>query len=287
MNNNTPGIDWKWLIGIIIALLACIGTYIGLLPNFASWVSAIVSNSNDVSTLPPVAIVATATRMSASPTSSRAIPTPTIPLPTKLPPTATTAPLIPEFAVISVSSNSEQSAPYVNLGLEISKRKLLLNIPFETGWTSTTQCSYVPDRPTMLQYNTNIPRPTNIYLLIQGGWALQGFSGKEIGYVLLAFSSGASNKTPLVLGVNIRDWSVDNSDAVTSVSSPTLREAWQGIAPDGVSRGRFDILTIDIPNTLTQSNLASIQIVDTSTTSTGSVDPCIHLTGISVKHFVQ
>jgi hypothetical protein len=211
---------------------------------------------------------------------------PTAVPPTRVPSTATTAPLVSDFAVISVSSNSEQSAPYVNLGLEISSRKSLLNIPFETGWTSTTQCSHVPERPTTLQYNVDIPRPTNVYLLLQGGWALQEYNGKEVGYVLLGFSGGANNKTSLALGFNFRDWSVDKPNAVTTASSPTLREAWQGIAPDG-AKGRFDILTIEIPSPLTQSRLTSVQIVDTSTTTTGSVNPCIHLTGITVKYFRQ
>jgi hypothetical protein len=211
------------------------------------------------------------------------VPTLTIALPTRVPPTLTPAPLAPDFAVISVSSNSEQSAPYVNLGLEISKRKMLLNIPFETGWTSSTQCSHIPDRPTLLQYGTDVARPTNVYLLLQGGWAVQQYNGKEIGYIRLTFADGSDLRTPLVLGFNIRDWAIDKADAVSTASSPTLREAWQGNAPDG-TKGRFDILTIDIPSSQTQSKLTSVQIGDTSATTTTSVNPCIHLTGISIKY---
>jgi len=282
---------WPVVIGVLALIVACVAIVVGLLTPEIRYFLGLEQRQKARLDEPAIVLPTprpqpTATLPASLPTATRAMPTPTIALPTRLPPTATAAPLVSDFAVISVSSNSEQSAPYVNLGLEISSRKLLLNIPFETGWTSTTQCSHVPERPTTLQYNVDIPRPTNVYLLLQGGWALQEYNGKEVGYVLLGFSGGANHKTSLVLGFNFRDWSVDKPNAVTTASSPTLREAWQGIAPDG-AKGRFDILTIEIPGPLTQSRLTSVQIVDTSTTTTGSVNPCIHLTGITVKYFRQ
>ena len=161
------------------------------------------------------------------------------------------------------------------------------NIPFEIGWTTTTQCHNTRLHKTKIQMEGfNISSPREVYLLLQGGWALKRYEGKEIGEVVLVFANGRSLKTPLKLGENIRDWSIDEAAAVKIAPSRQLQEVWVGQSKDGTVRGRIDMLTIKIPDEYQQMSLTNIQVVDHSTEiwSTGSIDPCIHLLAITVKY---
>ncbi len=197
------------------------------------------------------------------------------------PPTPIPVPLVPDFLSISLESISEFSEPETNLELDPGINQLL-GIPFENGWTSTTQCSYISTRPTRFEINTQISNPVSVYLLLQAGWGIQKYNGQQIGVVSLLFSDDDFNTT-LKLGQNIRDWSVNSPNAVSTISSPTIQEAWRGNAPNG-EVGRMDMLTIDIPAKYQQSTLRSIVIEDTTATTTGDFDPCIHLLAITVKH---
>lgn len=167
-----------------------------------------------------------------------------------------------------------------NLGLGAGTNTLL-GIPFDTGWTATTQCAD-NSSPTTYQVNTSITRPTNVYLLLQAGWGMKDFSGKQIGSVVANFSDGKQFNTLLTLGVNIRDWARSNPSAVSTFSSSALREGWRGTAPDR-SIGGMDILTIEIPNEYRNATLSGLQITDTSTSTAGSTNPCIHLLAITVE----
>lgn len=173
-----------------------------------------------------------------------------------------------------------------NLGLEAGINSLL-DIPFETGWTVTTQCADRTSLPTAIEVPTTIPNPINVYMLIQAGWGMQQFAGKEIGAISLTFSDGTNGRTirvPLIIGGNIRDWARHNPAAVTSATSPTLREAWSGTAPDGVTIGGIDMLTIEIPTEYRHSTLTNIEIADTSIAEVASENPCIHLLALTVEH---
>jgi hypothetical protein len=171
-----------------------------------------------------------------------------------------------------------------NLGLNAGTNTLL-GIPFDTGWTVTTQAADRPSLPTVIQMSTATPQPISVYLLLQAGWGMREFNGKELGAVLLSFSEGKQVRVPLIMGFNIRDWSRSKPEAVNTATSPTLREAWKGTAPDGVTAGGMDMLTIEIPGEYRRSTLTSIQITDTSVTTAGSQNPCIHLLAVTVEHF--
>ena len=58
-----------------------------------------------------------------------------------------------------------------------------------------------------------------------------------------------------------------------------LREAWTEKA--GNTDGRIDLLTLSLPPALQATPLNNIHIVDTSTQTTDSLDPCIHLLAIT------
>jgi hypothetical protein len=193
---------------------------------------------------------------------------------------APSAPQSRDYRMISLRrlGSTEES----NLGLDAGINTLL-GTPFETGWIVTTQCEDRPSLPTTIQLDASIPQPVNVYLLLQAGWAMQQFSGKQLGEVTLSFSDGGYVDTPLAVGFNIRDWARESSQAVTTATSPMLREGWQGTAPDGTA-GRMDILSIEIPNEYRHSTLTNIQVADTSSTTADSQNPCIHLLAITVEH---
>ena len=161
------------------------------------------------------------------------------------------------------------------------------NIKFETGWQVDTQCRYNQDSPTTVNIDVNFPEPRNVYLLIQAGWGIHQFANQEFGKVLLGFEDGRYLQLPLVLGANIRDWARSKPDAVSTVTASYVLQDWHtGIAEDapGVTGG-MDVLTIELPNDFQDSTLRSIQIYDTSMTTIGNVDPCIHLLGVTVEFY--
>ena len=197
-------------------------------------------------------------------------------------PTSETPPLIPEFQTISLQPWSELKSPEINLGVSPGLNHFL-EIPFETGWSTSTQCTVAPGRWQSFVVGTDISNPQKIYLLIQAGYGFTKYKDKQVGSVKLNFADGTTLDTPLVLGVNIRDWAWENPAAVNTASSDSLRAAIRGAAPDGTPGG-MDILTIGIPGSQSSSTLTSIEIADVTTDTTGEMDPCIHLVALTVEY---
>lgn len=213
--------------------------------------------------------------------------TPTAEPTATVPPTNT--PVLPTpslvFEAIPLDDVSEFSYPQDNLGLSAG-RQTLVGIPFDFGWTSSTQCSYIPGRPTQIDLHMDVPNPVYVYVLLQAGWGTQQYAGKEIGAIELRFSDGTAIRQPLVLGTNIRDWSVeDTNQAVNTATSPSLQEAWTGKSPDG-RQGRMDLLTIPVSD-VQGGNLKQITITDETQQTTGQMDPCIHLLAVTILHFQE
>lgn len=197
-------------------------------------------------------------------------------------PTANTRLPTPHFQTLSLQHWSELTSPETNLGLAPG-RNYLLGIPFDTGWKASTQCSHLPSQPESFQWETEIPNPVSVYLLLQAGWGLSRYDGERIGEVRLSFSDGSSVDTPLILGFNIRDWAWESGAAVNTVSSSTSQPAWQGNAPDGTPGG-MDVLTIDVPSGQSQLTLTGVRVSDTSQSAIGEVNPCIHLVALTVEY---
>jgi len=197
-------------------------------------------------------------------------------------PTATIRPLVQEFQTISLERWSELEAVETNLGVAPGSHNFL-GVPFETGWTTSTQCEDAPGRWQSIPITTKISNPTHVYLLIQAGYAYSKFDGKQVGTVKLNFDDGSSAETPLTLGFNIRDWAWENPAAVNTASSDSLQAAVQGVTSGGTPGG-MDMLTIDIPDNLLNSTLTGIEISDVTTETIGDMDPCIHLVAITVEH---
>lgn len=169
-----------------------------------------------------------------------------------------------------------------NLGLQAGMRTLL-GVPFDVGWEVTTENQRNPGYPKVIQLNVNLSKPDTVYLLIQAGWGFSKYKGLQVGVVRLRFTGDASTEVPLVLGENIRDWSQDHTDAVTTFQEGMLKEAWRGTTPSG-DAGHIDMLEVAVPDAYKDSALRAIELVDTSSTTTGSVDPAIHLLAVTVRH---
>lgn len=188
-----------------------------------------------------------------------------------------------KFQMLSLESLSELSSPETNLGLTPGQYSAS-DIPFMVGWKSSTQCSHIPERPQSLFIETNISNSQYAYFLLQAGWGWSRYRDKKIGEIIFHFTDNSSVTTSLSLGYNIRDWSRDNdSNVVTLVFSPDVFSAWEGTAPDG-RKGGIDMLTIRIPSDNANQTLSGIEILDSSASTVGDVDPCIHLIAATVKY---
>ena len=173
-----------------------------------------------------------------------------------------------------------------NLGLNDGNQELL-GIPFDIGWKISTQGAEKPGWPTQITIATDISNPEELFLLIQAGWGYTWFSDKAIGNIALVFENESRMDVPLVLGDNIRDWTADDPNAVTTSTSSSLRTAYKGIDPPSGKAGHIDLLTITVQDKFTKRTLKSIIIEDITAESTGSLDPALHLLGITVKYKIK
>jgi hypothetical protein len=167
-----------------------------------------------------------------------------------------------------------------NLGLPAGAHHMQ-GIPFEIGWKVTLQEASAK----ISLKGVDIAEPTEVYLLLQGGWLLTSRRGKPIGKITLYFSKGNPLTVTLTAGDNIRDWSLDEPDAIRIKTADRLQEVWVGQTEAGNTRGRIDMLTITIPVHYHQATLTEIQVTNTFVAPwpMGSNRPCIHLLAITAK----
>ena len=196
------------------------------------------------------------------------------------------------FYQVSISHISQLTRPEVTgVGsLEPGLHDLLdIKIPFDIGWLATTQCNYTANRPTQLSLDTFVPKPINVYIILNGTGANQK-DGGQVGIIRLTFSDGWSSDTSVRFGVNIRNWALGRDPyAIVTTTSPSIREALRGpvyLPPpeDKIVTGVIDVLTIPIPTERQQAELTRVEILDTTVEKTGLIDPCMHVSGITVEY---
>lgn len=197
-------------------------------------------------------------------------------------PSPTARPLTRVYKPISIIDWSEHDSAETNLGLAPGSHTLV-EIPFNTGWTATTECQHLPSQPESFEFNLSIGKPIAVHLLLQAGNAFTRFEDNQIGLIILEFSNGDRYEEPLVLGSNIRDWAWENNAAVNTASSPNLKPAWSGESPAGVTGG-MDVLTIPIPPDQANSTLTKLLLIDESRTNVNDINPCIHLLALTVEN---
>lgn len=167
-----------------------------------------------------------------------------------------------------------------NLGLSYGELYIqeFLDIPFQMGRGISTRGCDIEDSMDVISILANIENVTSVYLLIQAGNAYTRYENTVLGRIEVFFSNRATLTEELIIGYNIRDHSLRNSNAVTTVESDQIQEAWS-IDVEDVS-GRIDMLTLEIPENYQGGAIESLTITDLI--NIGSRDPCIHLTALTV-----
>ena len=191
-----------------------------------------------------------------------------------------------DFNQLSIRHISQLSEPRRDLGKDPGIHEVG-GVPFDLGWVASTQCVYLSERPRQITLDTVIRHPRVVYMLFQSAGTDQHFLNMQAAVVRLVFASGKTHDTPLILGVNLRDWATERyPHTVSTTSSSDVEEAWREAVPldDRVIVGVVDMLTIEVPDTLSDDTLTSFSIIDTSVEKFSQVDPCIHLLAVTVEY---
>lgn len=199
-------------------------------------------------------------------------------------PTPTSRPLTRAYAYISLKNWSEHDSEETNLGLSPGEH-VLAEVPFDTGWTSTTECQHLPNKSEVFEISLvdGIPNSVAVHLLIQAGNAFTRYEGNQIGLITLEFSDGHKEETRLILGYNIRDWAWGNNRAVTTTSSTNIEAAWEGKSSQGESGG-MDVLSIPVESEQLGALLIKITLADLSRSNNDDINPCIHLLALTAEY---
>ena len=156
------------------------------------------------------------------------------------------------------------------------------NIPASyPDWISNPN-SQAPDLSATL--SMNISQATSVRLLLNTGntYAAQMQIGDHIGDVILNYASGPSDTLSLLVGNNIREWAVGNTEPqpiINTFTDPNLEEVYQGDNNGGIACV-VDMLTIPLDGTRT---LTGIALEDESIANIGQTNPVLILRGATVQ----
>lgn len=185
------------------------------------------------------------------------------------------------YEQIDISILSELDAPIENMGLPPGLQTLS-GIDFENGWTTSTECSHLPDQPEVLVFDTSTRNSRYVYFVLQAGYGILQYEQEVIGYVNLWFEDGSRVQEYLTLGENIRDWNWRNPEAVSSITSIDIIPGWESSNSEGIYGG-MDILALKVPVEKQDLILTRIELGDLSRANTGGINPCIHLMGLTIE----
>jgi hypothetical protein len=142
-----------------------------------------------------------------------------------------------------------------------------------------TRCAvaYLPNEGVL---TVDIVHPQEVFILINTKAASAEFMDRQVGKITLKFDDGAIQETLLIVGQNIREYTLDGG-SVRTVYDPANGVAWQG-GPN--RRFAIDMLAIPIDWRNQVGSLRQIIITDTSETTANSVDPGLIVWGLVVGH---
>jgi hypothetical protein len=158
-------------------------------------------------------------------------------------------------------------------------------IPFYlTREIFTSQASSFPHSgyPTSAVLSVDVPRVVRVHLLLNTGNGFREFDGKVIGQVVARCSGVTIPVADLQLGQDVREW--HSAHNVVSIA-PRARQVWSGPlagSPDLI--GQIDMLSLDLPTTCQSGRLTALEIVDSSVSTVGSLDPALNLAGVTVEY---
>lgn len=160
---------------------------------------------------------------------------------------------------------------------------ILDGIPVEFRYEIFTQHEGAVDAPTQLVIPASAQGPIALYFLIQADYGFSRYAGRQLGIITVNFENGQTHEYPLVMGLNVRDWTRgDVSFAVTEVTSPDIIYEWSGTAPNGLAGG-MDLLKVSIPEELRSQNISSIHVVDTSLETAGDINVGIRILAATIE----
>jgi hypothetical protein len=147
----------------------------------------------------------------------------------------------------------------------------------------TTQAEPLPDYPTRLVFSgLDIGAPKSVHLLLTGGNTRRTYANQVVGRVVLMFDNNLSVRVDLIPGRNLREWKIYGEHNVTWIEDVYAGQVWSGANRHDNGLGVIDMLTVPVPEDLSDRRLAAVEIVDRSAETVGSLDPAINIIGISV-----
>jgi hypothetical protein len=125
-------------------------------------------------------------------------------------------------------------------------------------------------------------RAYRVHLLLNSGNGFQQYNGQVIGEIIAHCNNTPILVRELQLGRDVREWHASGN--VVSTASQ-VREVWSGpIADHPDLTGYMDMLSVDLPNSCQEGQLNALEIVDTSSERTGSLDPALNLIAVTVEY---
>lgn len=182
---------------------------------------------------------------------------------------------------ISISGISNAADPYLPtlpVGATIFggvNFDLLLNHSFWVGNVGNT----APDLAATIGTNVASPGMARILVLTGNTFKSEMNIGDRVGSLNFSYSSGPDDVVPLLVGVNVREWSVGSSTEITTFSSPNLQQVWSGIDTRGIDSA-VDMLTVPLDSSRI---LAGITIRDESISTINKVDPVLAMRAITIQ----
>jgi serine/threonine protein kinase len=218
----------------------------------------------------------------------------TIPLPTVTPPTPTIP--VTASATATQSPTAEPVASFQPISLESVANGefdfvdppqgdvILGEIAFRLGHVFKSQAAPPPNDtfPVHVLVEMDILQASRLHLLINAGNAFREFEQQKIGEVRAYCNGSSTLLTDLILGRDIREWHASEDKIVSTITR--AQEVWQGTRADAPDfTGHIDMLSLDLPVSCQEGRLTAIQLIDTSATTVGSLDPAIGLSGLTVE----
>lgn len=118
--------------------------------------------------------------------------------------------------------------------------------------------------------------------MLTGGNTRRIYNNQVIGQIVLRFDNNLSAQVDLAPGWNLREWKIYGDHNVTWIEDMHTEQVWCGANRHDNGLGVIDMLTVPVPEDLSDRRLTAVEIVDRSAETVGSLDPAINIIGISV-----
>ncbi|HSI15267.1 MAG TPA: hypothetical protein VK961_24675 [Chthoniobacter sp.] len=185
-------------------------------------------------------------------------------------------------------------APQANFKLNAEKKSrtghvVLKGVPFElpASRAALQTEGQSAKGPTSFRIPVSVPRPTEVNILLQGGYVKREFSGKKVGEVVLEFKDGKQQVYPITAWKTLRETWAYNTEIVPpdSTGNPKLINVYAEPENRGKPATAFlDMFVIHLEQVGLTAELTAIEIRDLSKETVQDISPSLIISGISVKH---